>query len=502
MSLNPTDEQSAIIHWQGEKLVVNAFAGTGKTSTLVQFAAACPESRMLYLAYNRAIRDEAERRFPFNVECKTSHQLAYSRFGKHFRHRLVPGLSVTDVARKLNTRYWTLARVAMTALNQFICSADVAPGMQHMPPPDEMKGMSPQDALRAVQILWHEMSNPDGNFPVTHDTYLKLYQLSSPDLSRRWDTILFDEAQDANPVTSALVLGQRCRVVLVGDRYQQIYRFRGASDALSHPALNGADRLWLTQSFRFGPAVAGVASQLLKRAGESREVTGRGGDDEVLTAGEMRARVKAGKMTGHRAILSRTVAGVIGTALMAAMRGRKVYWVGGIEGYRTEALEDLYWFQMDMPERMHSDRLRKDYRGFDEYRHIAKVTKDVEMNQSIRLLELCFPLPKKLELLRKHTVTNEQEADITVSTAHRSKGLEWSLVVLDDDFQDITDPLISEQERRDETNLLYVAVTRARRTLVLNELMQQLTEAAGDGSAPGNAPVQGKEDDGVEGEDV
>ncbi|HIA7687284.1 TPA: DNA helicase, partial [Escherichia coli] len=54
MSLNPTDEQSAIIHWQGEKLVVNAFAGTGKTSTLVQFAAACPESRMLYLAYNRA----------------------------------------------------------------------------------------------------------------------------------------------------------------------------------------------------------------------------------------------------------------------------------------------------------------------------------------------------------------------------------------------------------------------------------------------------------------
>ncbi|HGC2151869.1 TPA: ATP-binding domain-containing protein, partial [Escherichia coli] len=272
--------------------------------------------------------------------------------------------------------------------------------------------------------------------------------------------------------------------------------------ALSHPALNGADRLWLTQSFRFGPAVAGVASQLLKRAGESREVTGRGGDDEVLTAGEMRARVKAGKMTGHRAILSRTVAGVIGTALMAAMRGRKVYWVGGIEGYRTEALEDLYWFQMDMPERMHSDRLRKDYRGFDEYRHIAKVTKDVEMNQSIRLLELCFPLPKKLELLRKHTVTNEQEADITVSTAHRSKGLEWSLVVLDDDFQDITDPLISEQERRDETNLLYVAVTRARRTLVLNELMQQLTEAAGDGGAPGNAPVQGKEDDGVEGEDV
>ncbi|MEC9866275.1 UvrD-helicase domain-containing protein, partial [Escherichia coli] len=59
MSLTPTDEQSAIIHWQGQKLVVNAFAGTGKTSTLVQYALANPDSRMLYLAYNRAVRDEA-----------------------------------------------------------------------------------------------------------------------------------------------------------------------------------------------------------------------------------------------------------------------------------------------------------------------------------------------------------------------------------------------------------------------------------------------------------
>lgn len=87
-----------------------------------------------------------------------------------------------------------------------------------------------------------------------------------------------------------------------------------------------------------------------------------------------------------------------------------------------------------------------------------------------------FSVTKKLELLREHTVTNEREADITVSTAHRSKGLEWERVVLGDDFQDIADPLMSEQERRDETNLLYVAVTRARRTLVLNELMQQLAE--------------------------
>ncbi len=137
---------------------------------------------------------------------------------------------------------------------------------------------------------------------------------------------------------------------------------------------------------------------------------------------------------------------------------------GGIEGYRTEALEDLYWFSADMPEKMQSDVLRRDYRDFDEYCRIAKSTRDVEMNQAIRLLDICFPLPVKLKLLREHTVTGEKDADITVSTAHRSKGLEWPVVILDEDFADIIDPLMPEDERKDETNLLYVAVTRARKT--------------------------------------
>ncbi|CGU00965.1 helicase-exonuclease AddAB%2C AddA subunit [Salmonella enterica subsp. enterica serovar Typhi] len=72
-------------------------------------------------------------------------------------------------------------------------------------------------------------------------------------------------------------------------------------------------------------------------------------------------------------------------------------------------------------------------------------------------------------------VTHEKDAQVTVSTAHRSKGLEWPVVMLSEDYTDITDPLLSQ----DETNLLYVAVTRARRTLVLNELMRRLSNEGG-----------------------
>lgn len=92
MFYSDTSEQAAVIGWSGHRLVVRAFAGTGKTSTLVRYALANPDSRMFYLAYNHAVRDEAEQKFPFNVECKTSHQLAWPNFGRHFQKRLMGNL--------------------------------------------------------------------------------------------------------------------------------------------------------------------------------------------------------------------------------------------------------------------------------------------------------------------------------------------------------------------------------------------------------------------------
>ncbi|MEX3174006.1 UvrD-helicase domain-containing protein [Serratia quinivorans] len=474
MSYCDTPEQAAIIGWSGKKLVVRAFAGTGKTSTLVRFALANPDSRMLYLAYNRAVRNEAEQKFPFNVECKTSHQLAWPNFGRHYQQRLTGNLRITDVARQLNTRHWPLARVATITLNAFLCSADCQFGPQHLPDENARSGLSAEKILAAAQLLWRESARQDGVFPVTHDVYLKLYQLSEPDLAKRWQTVLFDEGQDANPVTQALVLSQCCNVVMVGDRHQQIYRFRGAENALDAEQLADAEQLCLTHSFRFGPGVARGANMLLKRQGETLPLVGNGGEDNVV------ASLPEQDKSTHIAVLSRTVAGVIGMALEASLAGKKVYWVGGIAGYKTDELEDLYWFSADMPERMQSPLLAREYRNFEEFESVARATKDAEMNQGLRLLDQYFPLPQKLQVMREHAVTDESQAQVTVSTAHRSKGLEWLVVMLNDDFADITDPLMVDSERTDETNLLYVAVTRAQQTLVLNDLLQVLMDSEGD----------------------
>ncbi|ECZ0740312.1 TPA: ATP-dependent helicase [Salmonella enterica] len=466
MSCPDTPEQAAVIAWKGKRLVVSACAGSGKTTTLKRFAEENPTERMLYVACNRAIRDEAEQKFPFNVICKTSHQLAWPTVGKHYSQRLVNTLRLTDVAWALNSRNWLLARLTLDVLNRFMCSASAKISEEHIPDLDDCKGLQPEIILLSAQNLWAMMSSRQGSFPVTHDTCLKIYQLSKPDLSARYTTVLFDEAQDANPVTSSIIPEQPCGVVLVGDTHQQIYRFRGADNALHAPQLECADRLWLTHSFRFGPEIAEVANRLLSLKGETHKITGKGGSDRVLTM--------VPRTFGHHAILHRSLCGVIRAALHWSLAGKKVFQVGGMESYKTEDLPDLYWFSIDMTERMRHDRLTREYRDYDEYLQIAEGTGDVEMKQAIFILEQFFPLPDRLTILREQRVTTESDADVSVCTAHRGKGLEWDRVQLYDDFADILDPEMPDIKRHDEINLMYVATTRACKVLILDPILAEL----------------------------
>ncbi|EHP5749366.1 hypothetical protein KMX18_004687 [Salmonella enterica] len=143
------------------------------------------------------------------VTCKTSHQLAYAATGRFFASRLVSNLKVTDVARALNSKNWRLARAVLYTLNHFICSADAQITAIHAPDEEELPDTERAQAVTAAQRLWLMMTARQENFPVTHDTYLKLYQLSRPDLSSRYSTLLFDEAQDANPVTQIYYLAKK-----------------------------------------------------------------------------------------------------------------------------------------------------------------------------------------------------------------------------------------------------------------------------------------------------
>ena len=53
----------------------------------------------------------------------------------------------------------------------------------------------------------------------------------------QYDVLLWDEAQDMNPAMLDVFLKQFKPKLVVGDSHQQIYRFRGAVDALTVTAI-------------------------------------------------------------------------------------------------------------------------------------------------------------------------------------------------------------------------------------------------------------------------
>src|ERR1700759_1226569 len=76
-----TSEQAAIIRSKGD-IKINAVAGSGKTTTLIEYARARPAEKILYLAFNKTVRLEAEKKFAekgiSNVKIDTAHSLAFA----------------------------------------------------------------------------------------------------------------------------------------------------------------------------------------------------------------------------------------------------------------------------------------------------------------------------------------------------------------------------------------------------------------------------------------
>lgn len=98
---------------------VNAFAGTGKTTTLVGYAENHPDEKILYIAYNTEVAAEGKRRFPRNAFSSTSHGLAYGPLGSKYSHKLCNNIRLTDVAKAMNTSDWSMAKDVVGMLNSF-----------------------------------------------------------------------------------------------------------------------------------------------------------------------------------------------------------------------------------------------------------------------------------------------------------------------------------------------------------------------------------------------
>jgi F-box protein 18 (helicase) len=461
--MTPTEEQRAIIACDltpGETLKIMAFAGTGKTSTLVAYTQARPGMRFLYVAFNKSVQLEAAARFPSNVVARTSHALAFRTHGHLHKERLVSGLRANTVMEALGLERHEDARFTIDTLANYLVSAAPKVAKWHIPYQAlafyEQRKSAPPDFVDLANRLGRRMCDKsDADIGMLHDGYLKLYQLANPVLD--FDCILLDEAQDINPVTAAIVLSQAqsdhrrqpASIILVGDSHQQIYSFRGARDTLKK--IKTTRTMYLTRSFRFNNNIARVANMVISTfKGETRPLMGTACD-----------KPKPKWNSGCYTAIARTNATVFDKAVQL-IKTCTLGFVGGIQGYRLNSLKDVYYLQADKRALIRDAYIK----GFTDYSNLKAYAAAVE---EIELLSICKVvekyrrrLPNLVDTLSAKAV-DPKDAQVTLTTAHKSKGLQWANVLLMGDFLDlvkggqIIDPSGLDP---DEFNLIYVAMTR------------------------------------------
>lgn len=476
-----TIEQQKIIDSNANTLVVNAFAGTGKTTTLIGYSEKRKDQRILYAAFNKAIQQEAEAKFRMagcdHVTVRTSHSIAWSAMSDTYRKKLSQyGIRPTDALRVLPSgTSISHAKMALDCVKAYCVSADKDISVKHISAAERLK----DHVLSSARALWEAMKDPDnGEMAIHHDGYLKLFQLSEPSLG--YDIVLFDEAQDANPVTYSMLTSQGCGLLLAGDAHQAIYQFRGATAALEHAANKADESLYLTSSFRFGTGVANIANHILTQfKGENNVLKGLGRhkSTEFVLDGS------------PYAVIARTNAMLFAEAVAALDAGIEFGYVGAPTGYRIDAVLDAYHLSKRRHDRI-QDWYYKTFSGINDMERVGKDTDDYELLFLVKMVaNYGDRIPSLVKDIKRTAIAWDPKSGTKppkkiLVTGHKSKGLEFDQVLLADDFASLVEvekgaKVFAQQLKPEEINLIYVAATRAERSLEVNPKLAEFLALRG-----------------------
>lgn len=471
-----TDEQlSCIETFQSEShLKISALAGTGKTTTLLGIANAVPKKKGLYLAFNREIAEEARKEFPSNVECRTTHSFAYEFSSRHYAAEKLSGsLSPTRVAEFLNLepvslgehRNYSARQVGKWVVDTvatFCRSEDLIFGPQHVSCGrlSDLKSQSDRDALsdyllECADCIWMNARNPSSPIPLGHDGYLKLWSISHPRFEH--DFIMLDEAQDTNAAVIQALTAQNVQTVYVGDKYQQIYGFRGAFNAMDK--IHVPYECALTTSFRFGASLAEVANALIGKFGETRKMVGDRSKNTTINT--------TINTTAALTKIYRTNMGLLSGLADALKSGKKPYLAGGV-GDLSALIYDVELMQSGQPAISNSD-----FFGFKNWHDLVAFSKASEGGSYQTVVQIIdtYGVQNLKQMINR---VSASDVDVILTTAHKSKGKEWAHVEVCDDFATSIRLSYLQQESYsfsdpsvEEITLLYVAMTRAQKSLVM-----------------------------------
>lgn len=488
--VQPSSYQKAVMEWivTGEgNAIVNAVAGSGKTSTAVMAADLLPtDARSAFLAFNKSIADELKNRLPKHVEAATFHSLCSrplrvkaGAFGrsrdwvqKNKVHNILDTLTDEYGAQVGRVRNGVVKLVGLMKANALLPDCDEAELLDiieahNIEFSDEDTGTA-ADVTTGIEIARKALAinNQDLKVIDFDDMLYLTYIMRLPLM--RYDYLFVDEAQDTNKVQRLLIgrmIGKTGRLIAVGDPFQAIYGFRGA-DANAMNAIRDefeCTELPLSISYRCPASVIAAAKRIVPHI-EARDNAPEGTVSTLDTW-------NLDDFNALDLVVCRNVAPLV-TLAFRFIRARKPVKMMGrdigeglialVKKMRATNLEDL-------AERIDEWAKRETMKAIAK-RQDARVQQIQDQQESI--IAICEGMPEDSRTIYDvistiSTLFTDQGNGnrTTLSTIHKAKGKEAHRVFILDPHLMPSKWAKQPWQQVQERNLRYVAITRALDTL-------------------------------------
>jgi DNA helicase-2/ATP-dependent DNA helicase PcrA len=472
--MEPSKYQQAVYDHMntGRNLMVEAVAGSGKTTTIIGCMKFIPfGSSATFVCFNKSIAKELQARVPAGVQACTMHSYGYAAIKKqgwvkvvgektkwtlkdqfdmddkdqmkHF-YAILP--FVSNMISLLKAHLWT-----ERSLDQ-VYTLELAQQYGHEEPSKEW--------FSYMQETWERCLRDRKRCDFDDMIYWPiLFGLDLP----KSDYVFVDEAQDLNPVQIEMVSRMyHTKCIVVGDTYQAIYGFRGA-DAEAMQKLKdklNADVLPLSICYRCDSKIIEEAKQIVPHI-EARTDAPEGQVNDLSIEKFHEA------LTDGDYVLCRVTAPLVQHALRLIAAGRRAVVMGREIGQGLIKLIESVTDSNDI--KIFLAELQA-YR-VTQAEKLEKRGRDAEL---IMLHDKCDTLEalasealsvKAMHMTIDQLFDENASGGVTFSTIHKSKGLEADRIfILRPDV--LPHPMAKKPwQQVQEKNLKYVAVTRAKHEL-------------------------------------
>jgi superfamily I DNA/RNA helicase len=459
--------------------IVLAAPGSGKTSTIKEATYRVPgelsaAGEVLCCAFNKTIAENLNEELPGAIEASTFHRIGFRTVQKQWNSFGINASSVDKedllaefLAKKL------VPKGSSPLIKNLIVAMRLAKAELRIDP-EEIELLCYEHGIRFCEMhvqdfCWtvrkmilmtvNEPGMIDGKSIISFDDMLFLPWYHNWDIYRKFERVFIDEAQDLSAVRKYIVL--KClrsggRLSAYADPNQAIFAFCGASKGVVDDLATdlSAKKMPLSVSYRLPKKVVELV-QTLNPSIEYAENAIEGNVKETA-AKDILSYVKSGD-----AIISRTNFQLIKNCFHLVNNGVRANIMGRDIGSRL-----LWRIECWKPNSV--NELKNDVNQWREeicqsLKNNSRSTDCIE-DEAECILNFCNNANNLGELkgtIKDFFVDNNSKNSITLTTAHKAKGLEWDrVVVLEDTYK--KDSGVEEEE-----NIWYVALTRPKDTLMI-----------------------------------